>query len=205
MNIGLFEKHARKRTQGRHLRGGGAIALASGAVGRRRRKLRSRLEATKSISTKSPIMMRITPYNSVISCGFPRRLRSSRNVFSRCWAVDGRPCISSLRIPIALLAALCWSGERVVGGVGGSATGNGIISDNPQQSRRSEVRERRGEGEVSVGCSPGEKGTTEVNGEYGSASSTVGGRNGKPPPLALCQSPFGKPDMVKMEGRRWWW
>jgi hypothetical protein len=33
------------------------------------------------------------------------------------------------RMPTALFAAPCWSGVRVDGGVGGSAEGNGIISD----------------------------------------------------------------------------
>jgi hypothetical protein len=41
----------------------------------------------------------------------------------------------------------------------------------------------------------------DVNGEYGSASSTVGGRKGRPPPLALCQFPFWYPDMVEVVGR----
>lgn len=38
----------------------------------------------------------------------------------------------------------------------------------------------------------------EVKGEYGRASSTVGGRRyGSPPPLALCQLAFSDADMSK--------
>jgi hypothetical protein len=40
----------------------------------------------------------------------------------------------------------------------------------------------------------------EVKGEYMAASSTVGGgRYARPPPLALCQFPLLRPDMVASE------
>lgn len=45
-------------------------------------------------------------------------------------------------------------------------------------------------GQVKLTDLPGENGTMEVKGEKARASSTVGGRMGRPPPLALCQLPF---------------
>jgi hypothetical protein len=65
---------------------------------------------------------------------------SWRRVSLRCCAVAW-PLISSFRMPTALLAAVCWSGVKVDGGVGGSAAGNGMISDAVSWLRR-QVRER---------------------------------------------------------------
>jgi hypothetical protein len=50
----------------------------------------------------------------------------------------------------------------------------------------------------------------DVKGEYGRASSTVGGgRYARPPPLALCQLPFMGVDMVRRRDEAaqaggWW-
>lgn len=60
-------------------------------------------------------------------------------------------------------------------------------------------RTRRELQRVKAGNGPGEKGTIDVKGEYGRASSTVGGRNGRPLPFAVCQSPLGYADMAAVD------
>jgi hypothetical protein len=65
-----------------------------------------------------------------------------------------------------------------------------MISIRSQLAGLEYERVRRKSRQVKVSDSPGANGTTEVNGDNGSASSTVGGRKARPWPLALCQSPF---------------
>lgn len=105
------------------------------------------------------------------------------------------PVISSLSIPRALFAAVCCSVVKVEGGAGGSVVGKGMMSGNCQTFHYSRMREQglTAKQRVREGYSPGEKGTTEVKGEYGRASSTVGGRKG----MAVCQLPLVSSDMVK--------
>jgi hypothetical protein len=45
-------------------------------------------------------------------------------------------------MPTALFAALCWSGVKVEGGVGGSAEGKGIMSTDCQSVARKQVIEQ---------------------------------------------------------------
>jgi hypothetical protein len=62
-------------------------------------------------------------------------------------------------------------------------------------------RTRRALQRVKAGNGPGEKGTIDVKGEYGRASSTVGGRKDRPLPLplAVCQSPLGYAAMAAVD------